>query len=255
MDKPRPRPGARKDPEVAAAEWLFQDGPDTSSTQPPGSVIPAGPVEGFELADVPDLAPTPGLGGASTSPTSAAGAGRTGSRATERQPASRMTLGPSPGVLQPWTRAAEWGPALLGARLVVGCRVAACLFRARGGGLRAGDDAPHRRMRGRRHPQLPDPDHASSGPCESLRSNRLVITSPPSLITCRTIAGCGSCSAPGDGSHHVSPPMKGSRTTGTRESVSFARGMPDRFPPWSSWSATFEPRRAVVRPRSTVNSP
>jgi hypothetical protein len=111
MDKTRPRPGARKDPEVAAAEWLFQDGPDTNSAQPPGSVIPSGPVEGFDLADAPDVARAPG--GASSSPTSAAGVERTGSRATERQPASRMTLEPSPGVLQPWTRAAEWGPALL----------------------------------------------------------------------------------------------------------------------------------------------
>jgi hypothetical protein len=115
MDKPRPRPGARKDPEVAAAEWLFQDGPGTSSTQPPGSVIPAGPVEGFDLADAPDVALAPGVGGAATSPTSAASAGaeRTGSRAAERHPASRMTLEPSPGVLQAWSRAAEWGPTLL----------------------------------------------------------------------------------------------------------------------------------------------
>jgi len=117
MDKPRLRPGARKDPEVAAAEWLFQDGAGTSSTQPPGPVIPAGPVEGFELADAPDLARAPGVGDAASSPTSAAGAAsetaRTGSRAPERHPASRMTLEPSPGVLQAWTRAAEWGPTLL----------------------------------------------------------------------------------------------------------------------------------------------
>jgi hypothetical protein len=97
MDPSKPRPGARKDPEIAAAEWLFQDGPGTNSTQQPGPVIPAGQVEGFDLADARDVTRAP----------SAAGA------ATQRQPASRMTLEPSPGVLQPWTRAAEWGPALL----------------------------------------------------------------------------------------------------------------------------------------------
>ena len=63
-------PGARKDPEVAAAEWLFQDGPDTSSTQPPGSVIPAGPVEGFDLADAPDVARASQRRRRPTSPTS-----------------------------------------------------------------------------------------------------------------------------------------------------------------------------------------
>jgi hypothetical protein len=64
MDKPRPRPGAGKDPEVAAAEWLFQDSPGTSSSQPPGPVIPAGPVESFDLADAPDVALAPIGGGA-----------------------------------------------------------------------------------------------------------------------------------------------------------------------------------------------
>jgi hypothetical protein len=107
MDPSRPRPGARKDPEVAAAEWLFQDGPGTGSTQPPGSVTPAGQVEGFDLADAPDVA------GASPSPPNAPGAERKRSVAPERHPAPRMSLEPSPGVLQAWSRAAEWGPTLL----------------------------------------------------------------------------------------------------------------------------------------------
>ena len=97
MDPSKPHPGARKDPEIAAAEWLFQDGPGTNSTQQPGPVIPAGQVEGFDLADAHDVTRAPSASGA----------------ATQRHPASRMSLAPSPGVLQAWTRTAEWGPTLL----------------------------------------------------------------------------------------------------------------------------------------------
>ena len=59
MNSPQPTSDNRKDPEIAAAELLFQDAEPPASTRPVGPVIATGSSEGFELADVSEHSASP----------------------------------------------------------------------------------------------------------------------------------------------------------------------------------------------------
>ena len=59
MNSPEPTSDNRKDPEIAAAELLFQDAEPPASTRPVGPVIATGSSEGFELADVSEHSASP----------------------------------------------------------------------------------------------------------------------------------------------------------------------------------------------------
>jgi hypothetical protein len=115
MDDPPSRPGAKKESEIAAAEWLFRDIPSSAANRPPGPVITPGSVEGFDLADNP---------GPAASPPSVPSSGGTGTKPSAGATRSRVVLGSSPPVLQTWSRIGEWGPALL----VLACWGLALLF-------------------------------------------------------------------------------------------------------------------------------
>jgi hypothetical protein len=101
MDKPLPKAGPRKDPEIAAAEWLFQDSPAPESSQPAGRQIVPGSGGEFELTDLQvPIEPVP----LAVDPL-----------ADPATPAARVRLAPPapPPVEQVWSRGAEWGPTLL----------------------------------------------------------------------------------------------------------------------------------------------
>jgi hypothetical protein len=120
MDNPPSTPGDRKDPEIAAAEWLLRnaESPGAGSTQPAGPVIAPGSSEGFELADVPEPAATaPPFSGA-VGPREAA----SGEQA-ESRPRKRMVTPSAPAVEQVWSRGSEWGSTLV----VLACWSAAIL--------------------------------------------------------------------------------------------------------------------------------
>jgi hypothetical protein len=101
MNEPTPNRESRKDPEIAAAEWLFADTPSPGPAPGAAHVVP-GPGEGFDLADAP-LEPV----------TEAAIAARTNDGAQPARPQSGMVAPSAPAVEQIWSRSAEWGPTLL----------------------------------------------------------------------------------------------------------------------------------------------
>jgi hypothetical protein len=100
MSEPIPKSGQRKDLEIAAAEWLFQDGPSPVTSSHPAPIVPDSG-EGFALADAPV---EPGSAQVTAGP-------------LEWQPPAQRRSGmvaPSaPAVEQVWSRSAEWGPTLL----------------------------------------------------------------------------------------------------------------------------------------------
>jgi hypothetical protein len=100
MDETPPRTGRRKDPEIAAAEWLLEGTP--SKEAPSATRAPAVPDsgEGFELADLP-----PETAQAST-------AAAVGDEAQKTGGGPRIGLPDSPLVEQVWSRTSEWGPSL-----------------------------------------------------------------------------------------------------------------------------------------------
>jgi len=104
MNSPEPTADSRKEPEIAAAELLFQDAESPASTRPAAPVIATGSTEGFELADVsehsapppPSSPPAPARDAASEMP---AGSRQRG----------RMVVPEAPAVEQVWSRRLEWG--------------------------------------------------------------------------------------------------------------------------------------------------
>ena len=102
MNEPTPKPGQSKEPEIAAAEWLFEDHPSSSAPSRPAPIVPdSGEGEGFALADAPVERET-GPSGA------APGAGVDPPRPTR----TGMVAPTSAAVEQVWSRSAEWGPTL-----------------------------------------------------------------------------------------------------------------------------------------------
>ncbi len=108
MNGPQPSSDKRKDPEISAAELLFQEEKSTAAGKMAEPSIGAGPVEGFELADMPETAApaTP------RSPFSGSAPAASASPA-ETRPRSRMVTPQAPTVDQVWSRGAEWGPSLI----------------------------------------------------------------------------------------------------------------------------------------------
>ena len=163
-----------------------------------------------------------------------------------------MTMDPSPGVLQPWSRAAEWGPTLL----VLGSWSAAVLLLVYFAlGAEAYGLAMMLLIAGcvgaaiLSYPILitlerPVRSHAGAGRSGLLRRPVASPAAPPPDVA--------ACSSPGDGSHPMFRLLRGFQELLEHErSASSARGMPDRSLRWSSWSRTSAPRRAAGRPRST----
>jgi hypothetical protein len=101
MDNPLPKAGQRKDPEIAAAEWLFQDSPAPESSKPAGQQLASGSGGEFELAELPgQIEPVPLGEKALAEPAGAKARGR-------------ITPPAPPPVEQVWSRTSEWGPTLL----------------------------------------------------------------------------------------------------------------------------------------------
>ncbi len=103
MNSPEPTGDNRQEPEIAAAELLFQDAESPASIRPVGPVIAAGSSAGFELADVSQHSPPP--------PGSQAAPAR---EAASNEPAASRTRGrmvapEGPAVEQVWSRRSEWG--------------------------------------------------------------------------------------------------------------------------------------------------
>jgi hypothetical protein len=101
MDKPLPKAGPRKDPEIAAAEWLFQDSPAPEAAKTAGQHITPGSGEAFELAELPEQIELDARG--------------ENTLAEPRGAAVRSRMAPPapPPVDQVWSRTSEWGPTLL----------------------------------------------------------------------------------------------------------------------------------------------
>ncbi len=115
MNNPEPTAGNRQEPEIAAAELLFQDAESPTSSKPVGPVTAPGSGEGFELADVTEHS-APGAHAASAR--QAAWGEPAGSR-----PRGRMVAPETPAVEQVWSRSSEWGSTFV----VLACWIAAIL--------------------------------------------------------------------------------------------------------------------------------
>src|SRR5208337_731212 len=96
MNSPEPTAGNRKDPEIAAAELLFQDAELPASTRPVGPVIATGSSEGFELADVSEHSASP-------PPSSQAAPAReaAGGKPADSRPRARMVAPVAPALERP----------------------------------------------------------------------------------------------------------------------------------------------------------
>jgi len=118
MNSPEPTADNRKDPEIAAAELLFQDAELPASTRPVGPVIATGSSEGFELADVSEHSASP-------PPSSQAAPAReaAGGKPADSRPRARMVAPMAPAVEQVWSRGSEWGSTFV----VLACWIAAIL--------------------------------------------------------------------------------------------------------------------------------
>src|SRR6516164_5645253 len=99
MNGPEPESDNRNDPEIAAAELLFQDEEPTASGKPVEPVIRTGSGEGFELADASQHSTSPAYSSASTPPSQTAKSGRANDR-----PRGRMVAPEAPSVEQVWSR-------------------------------------------------------------------------------------------------------------------------------------------------------
>ncbi len=97
MSDPLPEGSQRSDSEIAAAEWLFRDGPEPAAPSQPVPIVPDSG-DGFALAGPPLEMETNSTGATA----SAAEGPRTG-----------MVAPSAPAVEQVWSRPAEWGPTLL----------------------------------------------------------------------------------------------------------------------------------------------
>jgi hypothetical protein len=116
MNSPEPTADNRKDPEIAAAELLFQDTELPASSKPAGPLIGAGSSEGFELADISEHSASP------PASSQAAPAGQAASaRPADARPRGRMVAPEAPAVEQVWSRGSEWGSTFV----VLACWIAA----------------------------------------------------------------------------------------------------------------------------------
>jgi hypothetical protein len=119
MDDPRSRADARKDAEIAAADWLMEETPAPESVQSPSPVIAPVSGESFELADTPEPADTaepvdaPEPAKAPPARPSIASPGAARVRPAEPDRRSRSVLQSGPLVEQVWSRTSEWGPTLV----------------------------------------------------------------------------------------------------------------------------------------------
>lgn len=116
MDE-RQAPGRdRKDPEIAAADWLMEDIPASGAAPAPRPIIAPGSGETFDLADatvqeasrdeveeLPPPRPVPSKPAISTRSSSNAKGGDVARR-------ERPALQSGPAVEQVWSRTSEWGP-------------------------------------------------------------------------------------------------------------------------------------------------
>ena len=111
-DNPPKRGQGNPDPDIAAADWLFQEGPPPKPpVQAPGPVAPAAPGSSdfFALADghsAHELATTPGAD------TSATWGRAWPTQSRGDRVADSLTLEPAALVEEVWTRRAEWGSTL-----------------------------------------------------------------------------------------------------------------------------------------------
>ncbi len=118
MNGPQPTSDNRKDPEIAAAELLFQDAEPPASTRLVGPVIASGSSEGFELADVSEHSASPPPSSQSA-PSREAASGQP----ADSRPRARMVAPVAPAVEQVWSRGSEWGSTFV----VLACWIAAML--------------------------------------------------------------------------------------------------------------------------------
>ena len=118
MNSPELTSDNRKDPEIAAAELLFQDAEPPASTRPVGPVIATGSSEGFELADVSEHS-------ASLQPSSQSAPSREAAsgKPADSRPRARIVAPVAPAVEQIWSRGSEWGSTFV----VLACWIAAIL--------------------------------------------------------------------------------------------------------------------------------
>jgi len=122
MDDPKPRAEAKKEAEIAAADWLMEDPPATEAVRPPSPIIAPVSGESFDLVDAPEQ----GEAGDEVKPPVPAAARPAipkRPRAAEVQPRAKPVLQSGPAVEQVWTRTSEWGPTFV----VLFCWAAALL--------------------------------------------------------------------------------------------------------------------------------
>ena len=119
MDDPQSRANARKDAEIAAADWLMEDPPAADTVRPPSPVIAPVSGESFDLADAPERGGERDQVDGAEPPKPAVDRSRIGSRegksarTPEAQPRSKPVLQSGPTVEQVWSRTSEWGPTLV----------------------------------------------------------------------------------------------------------------------------------------------
>src|SRR5262245_5338369 len=118
MEDPRSRPDARKEAEIAAAEWLLEEAPAPAPVRSPSPVIAPGSGEGFELADAPEqeekaAEPDPIDVPKRPARPRAESGGVAGARHADVSRRPRPGLEAGPLVEQVWSRTSEWGPTLV----------------------------------------------------------------------------------------------------------------------------------------------
>ena len=244
MNGPEPTSDNRKDPEIAAAELLFQDAEPPASTRPVGPVIATGSSEGFELADVSEHSASPPPSSQSA-PSREAASGKP----ADSRPRARMVAPVAPAVEQVWSRGSEWGSTFV----VLACWIAAIL--------------------GIAYFTLGAELYGTTGLILLVGGLGAVVLSYPILITLERPVRITPEQAARDYfgalSHHFphyrrmwlllsargaprpnSHRMRVSRRTGSHGSASSMRGTPAGSLPWSFRLRSSTPRRAPERPRS-----
>ena len=180
MNSPELTSDNRKDPEIAAAELLFQDAEPPASTRPVGPVIATGSSEGFELANVSEHSALPPPSSQSAPSREAAG-GKPADNRPRAQGRSRSARGRADLVAR-----LRVGIDFRGDRLLDRGHSWHGLFHLGRRALRNDGIDPLGRRLGRGRPQLSDLDHARAARANHARASgsrllRCLVASFPPL--------------------------------------------------------------------------
>lgn len=111
MDDPGSEPIGKREPEIAAADWLLQDEPARNTNAPQGNLITPTSTDGFALADTPatEAFPTASASDAPIVPE----AGMVPPNREHGRTRSQFVLESASPVEQVWSRTGEWGTTLV----------------------------------------------------------------------------------------------------------------------------------------------